>query len=169
MKPPPRPPLKKAAPVGALLKQVLGSQGLSEQLSRYQAWLVWDQLVGEQIARRARPLRLRQSVLEVAVDHPVWMQQLQMLKPKILEKINQQLPNAGITDIYLRKSNTPVTAYKPSPQESNQPPQWQTIELSAPEKQQIEAELGELNNTELRDEMRRLFTLQKQLDKQRNR
>jgi len=168
MKLPPRPPLKKAEKVGALLKQVLGSQGLSDQLSRYQAWLIWDQIVGEQIARRARPLRLRQSVLEVQVDHPVWMQQLQMLKPKILEKINQQLPNAGITDIYLRKSNAPSAAYKPQSQESDQPPKWKSIELSAAEKQQIEAEINELDNHELRDEMRRLFTLQKQLDKGRN-
>ncbi|HEY5673046.1 MAG TPA: DUF721 domain-containing protein [Malonomonas sp.] len=168
MKPPPRPPQKKAEKVGALLKQVLGSQGLSDQLSRYQAWLVWDQLVGEQIARRARPLRLRQSVLEVQVDHPVWMQQLQMLKPKILEKINQQLPNAGITDIYLRKSNSPMAANRPQAQEPDQPPKWKSIELTPAEKQQIETELEELNNPELKDEMRRLFTLQKQLDKGRN-
>ena len=168
MKPPPRPPLKKAEKVSALLKQVLGSQGLSDQLSRYQAWLVWDQLVGEQIALRARPLRLRQTVLEVQVDHPVWMQQLQMLKPKILEKIQQQIPNAGITDIYLRKSNAPSTSNRPQPKESEQPLKWKSIELNAAEKQQIEAELGELNNLELRDEMRRLFTLQKQLDKERS-
>jgi predicted nucleic acid-binding Zn ribbon protein len=168
MKPPPRPRLKKAEKVGSLLKQVLGNQGLTDQLSRYQAWLVWDQLVGEQIARRARPLRLRQSVLEVQVDHPVWMQQLQMLKPKILEKINQQIPNAGITDIYLRKSNAPSKVSKHQPQEVEQPLKWKTIELSTTEKQQIEAEISDLNNPELRDEMRRIFTLQKQLDKGRN-
>ena len=168
MKPPPRPRMKKAEKVGALLKQVLGNQGLGEQLSRYQAWLVWDQLVGEQIAQRARPLRLRQNVLEVQVDHPVWMQQLQMLKPKILEKINQQIPNAGITDIYLRKSNAPSARNKTLLEKSDQLPEWKNIELSVSEKQQIEAEISELNNQDLRDEMRRLFTLQKQLDKGRN-
>ncbi len=168
MKPPPRPPMKKAEQVGALLKQVLGNQGLGDQLSRYQAWLVWDQLVGEQIARRARPLRLRQNVLEVQVDHPVWMQQLQMLKPKILEKINQQIPNAGITDIYLRKSNTPLAGNKLQAQKPDQPPEWKNIELSAAEKQQIETEISALDNQELRDEMRQLFTLQKKLDKTRN-
>jgi len=167
MKTPPRPTMKKAEKVSSLLKTVLGDQGLKEQLSRYQAWLVWDQLVGEQIAQRARPLRLRQNVLEVQVDHPVWMQQLQMLKPKILEKINQQIPNAGITDIYLRKSNTPLRTNSPQAKPPEQSQQWKKIELSVAEKQQIETEIGKLEDQELRHEMRRIFTLQKQLDKGR--
>ena len=75
-----RPPMRKAESIGSLLKQVLDDQGMGDRLSRYQAWLVWDKIVGEQIARRARPLRLREGVLEVRVDNPVWMQQLQMLK-----------------------------------------------------------------------------------------
>ena len=161
--------MKKAAKLGPVLKQVLGKQGLNEQLSRHQAWLIWDQLVGEQIAQRARPLRLRQNVLEVQVDHPVWMQQLQMLKPKILEKIQQQIPKAGITDIYLRKSNNPQLAPRTAPKNSNQPPEWKSIELSAEEKNRMEAELNKLQDEDLREEMSRLFTLQKQLNKGRNR
>jgi len=161
-----RPPMKKAEQVGSLLKQVLGEQGLSDRLSGYQAWLIWDKLVGEQIASRARPLRIRQGVLEIQVDHPVWMQQLQMLKPKILEKLHQQVPNAGITDIYLRKSRGPL-AREQSPSQTVRPAKWKNIELSAAERQQIEEELGDLEDQDLRQELQRLFTLQKQLDKGR--
>lgn len=161
-----RPPLKQAEQVGSLLKRVLGDRGLDERLTRYQAWLIWDQLVGEQIASRARPLRIRQNVLEVQVDHPVWMQQLQMLKPKILEKLNREIPNAGITDIYLRKAKS----IPPRPQatrEAASPPKWREIELSSAEQQQIEEQLTELRDPELRQELKQLFTLQKRLDKDR--
>jgi len=163
-----RPPLKQAAQVGSLLKQVLSDQGLDDRLSRYQAWLIWDKLVGEQIANRARPLRIRQNVLEVQVDHPVWMQQLQMLKPKILEKLNRQIPNAGITDIYLRKAKSIPAGPQAAP-EVTSPPTWLKIELSAAEQQQIEERLSAIGDPELRNEMKRLFTRQKQLDKDRNR
>ncbi len=160
-----RAPMKQAERVGTLLKQVLGDKGMDDRLSRYQAWLIWDKVVGEQIANRARPLRFRQGVLEVQVDHPVWMQQLQMLKPKILEKLNQQLPNADITDIYLRKAPTPIARRKqPTEPET---PIWQKVELSEEEKQQIEKQLEVIDNQELRAEMRRFFTLQKRLDKGR--
>lgn len=162
-----RPPMKQAQAVGSLLQEVLGEQGLGDKLSRYQAWLVWDQLVGAQIARRARPLRLRQGVLEVQVDHPVWMQQLQMLKPKILEKLNERIPNAGITDIYLRKGHPGRAVSMPKEEEDPGPPAWKKIELSHEERQAIETGLEELADPQLKAEMRRLFTLQKQLDKGR--
>lgn len=159
--------MQQAESVGTLLKQVLGSQGLAERLSRYQAWLIWDKLVGEQIARRARPLRIRQGVLEVQVDHPVWMQQLQMLKPKILEKLHQQIPNVGISDIYLRKSNAPLP-FPPTTPEPASAPKWQNLELSPAEQQQIAEQLTAIKDQDLREELRKLLTRQKQLDNSRN-
>ena len=159
--------MKYAEQVGSLLKQILKQPGFGEQITRHQAWLVWDQLVGEQIAARARPLRLRKGILEVQVDHPVWMQQLQLMKPQLLEKITSKIPNAGITDIHLRQSRG-SQGYRPTkPKKSVGPPTWTQIELSAEEKNTIETELDKINNPELKVEMRRLFTLQKQLDKER--
>ena len=166
MKRPARPPMRQAESVGLLLNQVLGNQGLADRLSRYQAWLIWDKLVGEQIANRARPLRFRQGILEVQVDHPVWMQQLQLLKPKILEKLNQQLPNAGITDIFLRKAK--MLPPKPAAAATAATPvRWKEIRLSAVEEKEIEAGVREVQDPDLRRELKRLFTLQKQLDKER--
>lgn len=162
-----RPPMKKAERVSSLLKQILGQPGFGEQITRHQAWLVWDQLVGEQIAARARPLKLRKGVLEVQVDHPVWMQQLQMLKPKILEKINAKIPNAGITDIYLRQTRSSQTYTPRKTRQTSEPPPWTKIELSAAEKESIEDKLSAIGNSDLKHELRKLFTRQKQLDKER--
>lgn len=160
-----RAPMKQAERVGTLLKQVLGERGMSDRLSRYQTWLIWDKLVGEQIARRARPLRFRQGVLEVQVDHPVWMQQLQMLKPQILAKLHQHLPDADITDIYLRKAPNPTATKQPEPEP--EPPQWQQAQLTKEELQQIDRQLESIDNQELRAEMSRFFSLQKRLNKGR--
>ncbi len=163
-----RPPMKQAERVGSLLKQILGKPGFGEQITRHQAWLVWDQLVGEQIAARARPLKLRKGVLEVQVDHPVWMQQLQMLKPKILEKIEAKIPNAGITDIYLRQTRNSQTYQPPKTKKAPEAPPWTKIELTNAEKESIEEKLTQIDNFEVKHELRKLFTLQKQLDKERN-
>ena len=162
-----RPPMKHAEQVSSLLKQLLKQPGMGEQITRHQAWLVWDQLVGKQIAAHARPLKLRKGVLEVQVDHPVWMQQLQMLKPQILAKIANQIPNAGITDIYLRQTRNRDAAMPRKKNRSTGPPAWTKIELSPDESEAIEAELTKVSNPELRDEMRKLFTRQKKLDKLR--
>lgn len=159
-----RPPMKRAERVGHLIKQMFGQSELGRQLSRHQAWLIWDQLVGEQIAARARPLKLRQGVLEVQVDHPVWMQQLQMLKPQILKKLAAQAPEAGITDIFLRQSRGPVPGRPKKPQQAAPPP-WLKVELTPAEKENIEKELAAVNNPELKNELRTLFTRQIQHQK----
>lgn len=160
---PKRPPMRQAASIGGLLKQVLSNQGVDDKLSRYQAWLIWDKIVGEQIARRARPLRFRDGVLEVRVDHPVWMQQLQMLKPKILQKLNSKLPNAHIDDIYLRRGkNTPQPQQQPP---SPAPAKWRSQQLQKNDLEEIEKSLQGIKDSEIKDELRRLFTLQKRLTK----
>ena len=63
-----RPVMVKAAATGPLLKQLLQQWGLEGKLREYAAWQVWDEVVGPQIAARARPARVRDGVLEVRVD-----------------------------------------------------------------------------------------------------
>ena len=71
-----------------LRRILLASLGLEERLQQYRALLLWDEVVGPQIAARTRPEKIRDGVLEVCVDQPTWMQQLQLLKPQILAKLN---------------------------------------------------------------------------------
>ncbi|MCF6178966.1 MAG: DUF721 domain-containing protein [Geopsychrobacter sp.] len=156
-----RPKLKQAEAVAELLKKVLGDKGLDERLPRYQAWLVWDKVVGKQIASRAQPLRIREKTLEVRVDHPVWMQQLQMLKPQILRKLHAELPHCDIEDIYLRRGN-------PGPQTIQVEENfidWQKEHLTEAEQKTLEQSLAGLQDNELKNEMRRLFIRQKKLSK----
>ncbi len=156
-----RPKLKRAESVSELLKKLLGDKGLDERLPRYQAWLVWDKIVGEQIAKRARPLRIREKILEVRVDHPVWMQQLQMLKPQILKKLHEQLPDCDIEDIYLRRG-TPQSQTT-APKEPRV--EWQKESLSDTELAAVEESLAGLKDGDLKNEMRQMFIRQKKLSK----
>lgn len=162
-----RPPLKQAQSITSLLGEMLKKPGIGEQITRHQAWLIWDQIVGKQIAARARPLRLRQGTLEIQVDHPVWMQQLQMMKTQILDKINERVPAAGITDLYLRKAHYPGAAARKTPP-AKKSQEWQTIELSAAESGRIDSLLEQIADPELKEELRRLFSMQMKLQKERS-
>jgi len=159
--------MNKAQRIDNLIREMLGKPGMGEQISRHQAWLVWDKIVGQQIAMHARPRKLRRGVLEVQVDHPVWMQQLHMMKPQILAKINARVPSAQITEIYLRQTKSGDNAQRFYKQKSPEPLPWDSIELSHWEKKAIDDELSSLDNEELKDEMRKVLTRQKQVDKNR--
>ncbi|MCK9172960.1 MAG: DciA family protein [Desulfuromonas sp.] len=86
-----------------ILNQLFGSLGIRNRIEQHAIWQLWDQAVGRTIACHARPVRLRQQILEVEVDHPVWMQQLQLLKPRLLASLNAQLGDHPIEGIFLRR------------------------------------------------------------------
>lgn len=159
-----RPRMAGAQRVGGLLRDLFGQPGFGEQLKRHEAVLIWDQVVGHQIAARTKPLRLRKGVLEVEVDHPVWMQQLHMLKPQIIAKIKAKLPDSPVEDIYLRQAKHGSIAPKTA-KAVEEPPPWEHIELSAEELHEIEQQFASITDEELKTEMCNLRILQQKVSK----
>jgi predicted nucleic acid-binding Zn ribbon protein len=49
----------------------------------------WDEIAGTRLARHARPLRLADGVLVVAVDQPAWATQVRALGPALLTKMGE--------------------------------------------------------------------------------
>lgn len=132
-----------ARDVNSLIETILRNKGLHDTLQRYRAWLFWDEVVGPQIASHARPLRLRDSVLEVRVDQAAWMQQLQLLKPMIVQKLNARLGASNIRDLYLKRGTIPAP---PPPDEPVRP----LPPLTESDRAYVDQILAPLNDDELR-------------------
>ncbi|AMV73137.1 hypothetical protein JCM30471_15480 [Desulfuromonas carbonis] len=162
MKAPPRPRLRRAAGIGGVLQGLLQQKGMSERLREYRAWQVWNEVVGPQIAAHAQPCGIRDGILEIRVDQPVWMQQLQLLKPKLLARLNERLGAALFRDLFLRRgqvATAPVTkkaAPLPPP-----PP------LDPATEEQIRATVADLADDDLRRGLAQLLRRQAQLDARR--
>lgn len=91
-------------------------QSIDLRLEAYQVWSFWDEVVGESIARRAQPQRLRDGVLFVAVSSSTWMQELQFMKEEIRERLNQRLGEPLIADLFLVSGRVqPKEAAAPPP------------------------------------------------------
>jgi hypothetical protein len=156
--------MKKAATVGSLISDLLHQRGLEDKVREYRTWQIWDETVGPQIAARARPVRIREGVLEIRVDQPVWMQQLQLMKPKILVHLNERLGGAVLKDLFLRQGRIQPPPVLPSPP---QPPEWLELPLSETDRAEIEAALGPLDDPELKERLRRILTRQRQVTRSR--
>lgn len=148
-----------------VLQRWLTARGMEDKFGRYRVWQFWEAAVGAQIAARAKPVRLRGTVLEVRVDHPVWMQQLQLLKPRILAQLNEQLGDQRIDDLFLRygRPGAPKTEPEPDPL----PQHWQDEPLSEEERRHVEETIASLTDRDLRRHMRHLLEMQVRLDKAR--
>ena len=89
-------------PIESILERVSTSLGLEMKVKQYQIWEVWDSVVGEAIARQARPQQVRNMILWIAVSSSTWMQQLEFMKKQIVNRLNEHIGEVVIKDIRFR-------------------------------------------------------------------
>ncbi len=127
---------------------------LESKLEGYRIWTLWDEIVGEQIAGRAQPDRLRNRILFIRVSSSTWIQQLQILKPTLLEKIHQIVKGGAIKDIRFSLGEvTRSSKPSPRPETENRP---KTTGLPG----EIEPHLQQVRDEELRSLMRNIMLKQ---------
>ena len=84
------------------LGELAASLGITRKLREYTVLTSWEKLVGEQIARVAKPQRVENGILIVAVESAPWRAELTLRRREILEKINASTGRKAITDIRFR-------------------------------------------------------------------
>lgn len=75
--------------LGDVLTSYLEERGLGERLERAGIVEEWDERVGDEIARVTEPRRVSGNALIVAVRSSAWMAELDMMKPRLLERLNE--------------------------------------------------------------------------------
>jgi predicted nucleic acid-binding Zn ribbon protein len=58
---------------------------------------VWSQVVGPVIAQEASPTAERAGVVTVACAASVWAQELDLMAPEIIARLNDAAPKAGVS------------------------------------------------------------------------
>lgn len=88
-------PPKKSQPmnIADIMAQVLEQKGMSERLAQVTAIDDWSNVVGAQIASVTEPLSITaDGVLWVRVTTAAWMNELSLLAPTLLQRLNA-VPN----------------------------------------------------------------------------
>jgi predicted nucleic acid-binding Zn ribbon protein len=93
--------------VKAILSKVLSHRGLDKRVERYEFILHWPEIVGERLAEVSRPECIRNRALIVNVIHPVWAQELAMIKPVLLESLAKYLKPGDIVQDMVFRIHTP--------------------------------------------------------------
>ena len=137
-----------------VLRKALGKMGLTAKLEGYRIWPLWNEIVGEEIAKRAQPERLRNRILFIRVSNSVWMQELQTMKPLLLERIHKRVKKAPIDDIRFRLGEIFLT---PSPSMTSFAAEQKDAMSLSPE---MEAHLEQIQDGELKRLMRNAMVKQ---------
>ncbi len=84
------------------LQSTLQKLHLDRQILASNIWSVWEEVVGEAVAQRTQPKKLRHGILLVTVTNSSWMQQLQFIKEDLRQKLNAALQSDEIGEIRFR-------------------------------------------------------------------
>ena len=143
---------KKMDSLARTLGDLLRARGLDGRLSEYHILGQWRKSVGAAIARHAQPVSLRGKKLYLSVDSPAWMQQLSLLKPVLIEKINGSLGRQAINDIALKLGEVEASE-RPREEPVALPP------LNAEDREKIEQYVQDIHDPDARAALRRVIEM----------
>jgi len=83
--------------LGTLLRHAVDFLPQRQELKECLALALWDQAVGEALAKKTKPLRLYRSTLIITVPSQAWRKELHLLRTEIVTKMNE---NAGFRLIH---------------------------------------------------------------------
>lgn len=95
--------LKNPLQLSTLLESVFAGKPLQKRLREARVWEVWQEAVGEKIASRAKPLSFRDGILTVAVSGSAWLQQLSLMKPEVIQNVNEAADEEIVKDIFFKQ------------------------------------------------------------------
>ena len=98
--PAPSPGKRKSEPAVAqeVLQRALARLGLDKEIARYHFVLHWQEIVGEEIAKRTKPECIKNRALVVRVTDSAWAQELSFQKRVILTRLKRFLGAGEIVD-----------------------------------------------------------------------
>ncbi|OSM06828.1 hypothetical protein MAIT1_00301 [Magnetofaba australis IT-1] len=116
-------------------------------------WRHWHRAITPHIARHTEPVRLSDGVLTVRVDSPSWLQELTFLKPDIIARLNDAMPDARVRDIRFTQGTLKrrQLAGRETPFKQPLPP------ATAAEREAVEQIVAKLPAGRLRTVLSRLF------------
>ena len=137
-----------------ILSKVMGEHRLGRGGVMAKLLSVWDGTVGAGITKHALPESIKGGILTVIVDSPVWMHQLSMMAPGLIEKINSVMGDGTVSDIKFRSGKLVRPDASPVRKEKFVP---KKRSLRPDERRDIEESLANISDKDLREKARRLL------------
>ena len=91
--------VKKTMCMCELLSEICQRWGIEKKVKENTALSQWNQIVGEKISEKAKPIGIERGKLFVQVESSSWRNELNFIKNDIKERINRSLGSQVIQDI----------------------------------------------------------------------
>lgn len=136
--------------LGNILAGLFPNIGLSNVTKELDIRKNWTAIVGENISKRAEPVRLKNKTLYVAVTSSAWMNELIFQKDDIVKKTNEIIGVTIVDNLIFKPSNS-------ANKDSGIKPQKRHRRVTMEEKNFIADVTEGVKDAELREVIKRAF------------
>jgi hypothetical protein len=154
--------MKKPQSLRSILEKTLKNLEIDIPLKTYSILGAWNEIVGESVGVQTQPRSIRNRILFIDVSHSTWMQQLQFLKPTLLEKVNSFLGEPLIQDIRFKLGKISQTI--PAPPKT---PSLKDEKLDKAILNQIESIVQEIDDESIKKGLREVLIKSAKLERSR--
>ncbi|MDI6753971.1 MAG: DUF721 domain-containing protein [Thermodesulfobacteriota bacterium] len=146
---------KKPVSLGEVLKIYFRDNGLKGKLEEQKILDIWEAVVGDAVATRTQPIRVKNRVLYVTVSNSVWMQQLHFMKELIIKKLNERTGSDFLQD--LRFFFGEIEHLKQADEKKRENNGGDIVTVSEPDRERIEKEVSQVKDPEIRKILMKVY------------
>ncbi len=88
--------------VDRILDRLTAKIGIASRLESEKAVVLWEEAVGDKIAKKTKAQAINNGVLYVQASNSMWIQELSLLKESIIQKLNGLIGSEVVNDIAFR-------------------------------------------------------------------
>ncbi len=88
--------------LASILQSIVSDLDIEEELYKYKIFNHWEEIVGKEIAKNAKPERIKGKTLYLLTKSPIWANELNLLSQSIISKINQFADKELVKDIKVK-------------------------------------------------------------------
>jgi len=125
--------------LASLISGSLRALDLERRVKEQACLVVWDEVVGEQVAGAAQPDFVKDGRLFVTTKSPVWANELTFYKSDIIARLNQRVGAPVLTEIVFKAGRIRKKQAVAGPPEESGEPDLEGIELTQEELAKVEA------------------------------
>ncbi|MFH0926323.1 MAG: DUF721 domain-containing protein [bacterium] len=138
--------------IGSVLEDALRELKYNTKLKEHLVLEVWDEVVGEYIAKQTQPESIRDNKLFVRVSTLAWIRQLESLKQMIVERLNRRVGKGVLKEVQFSLGEIPSPKGLKAMVSRRK---WLDIEVDKNYLESIKKDLIHIRDPEIRDALSR--------------
>jgi predicted nucleic acid-binding Zn ribbon protein len=91
--------VKRIEKIDAVLSRVLKNVGIESEVLEKRVLFLWNTIVDKRISSQTKPLYVKDNILFIKIESPVWAKELSFFKKDLVKRINSELKRRFLRDI----------------------------------------------------------------------